>query len=210
MTSPGGSPRPNLSLVHPEPEMVELAASPSVPPKEVSGVSAQHVALNITEAEEGDDGLQPKPSRSLHRSRSQAALLADISISSQVRVVIENVSAFVPILIQATTPSPEESGPTTSSSWPSKLKDKMLCSSSSSGAAQARKEKQVLFNITACIEPGEVLALMGPSGSGKSSLLSILGGRSTARTEGEMLFGGRKLDKPMKRKLGFVTQVGAG
>lgn len=34
----------------------------------------------------------------------------------------------------------------------------------------------------------------------------MLGGRSTCRITGEMLFNGRKMTKPVKRKLGFVTQ----
>ena len=174
------------------------------------------MTLNIAEEveEEGKSANQQQP-RALHRSRSHAALLANVASSQQVRVVIKNVGAWVPLMVQASVPSPADSAPTTSSSsWPTKLKAKMLCCSSSGSSstaqAQARKEKQVLFNITACVEPREVLALMGPSGSGKSTLLSILGGRSTARTEGEMLFGGRNLDKPMKRKMGFVTQVGEG
>lgn len=51
-------------------------------------------------------------------------------------------------------------------------------------------------------------ALMGPSGSGKSSLLSLLGGRSAARTSGSITFGGHTLSKRIKRKLGYVMQVG--
>lgn len=52
----------------------------------------------------------------------------------------------------------------------------------------------------------QVLALMGPSGSGKSSLLATLGGRSTARTTGSITFNGQPLTKAVKRKLGYVTQ----
>ena len=44
------------------------------------------------------------------------------------------------------------------------------------------------------------------SGTGKSTLLSVLGGRSTCRISGDMLFNGKKMTKPIKRKLGFVTQ----
>lgn len=51
-------------------------------------------------------------------------------------------------------------------------------------------------------------ATPGPSGSGKSSLLGIIGGRSTARIEGSVTFNGSKLDKATKRKLGYVMQVG--
>ena len=183
----------------PEADEVEQEVELAPPPQEAGSAKR-----DTEEEEEEEDFQQNLNNPSLHRSRSQAALLSDISGANQVQVKIVNVGAWVPIMVQASVPTPAQ--PT--SSWPAKLKAKILCSSSSSGAAQA--EKQVLFNITACVEPGEVLALMGPSGSGKSTLLSILGGRSMARTEGEMLFGGRKLDKPLKRKMGFVTQVGEG
>jgi len=63
-----------------------------------------------------------------------------------------------------------------------------------------------LFNVSGCVHPGELLALMGPSGSGKSSLLTVLGGRSTARTTGTITFNGAPLNKGSKRKLGFVSQ----
>lgn len=39
------------------------------------------------------------------------------------------------------------------------------------------KEKYVLHGITGSVRPGEILALMGPSGGGKTTLLNILSGR---------------------------------
>ena len=71
---------------------------------------------------------------------------------------------------------------------------------------------QVLFNINGRCKPGEMLALMGPSGGGKTSLLSILGGRApkATRPSGEVLFNGSKLGKRVKRQIGFVLQVQAG
>ncbi|GIL50151.1 hypothetical protein Vafri_6284 [Volvox africanus] len=47
---------------------------------------------------------------------------------------------------------------------------------------------------------------MGPSGGGKTSLLTLLGGRSTARLEGSVNFNGSKMSKALKRKLGYVMQ----
>lgn len=44
------------------------------------------------------------------------------------------------------------------------------------------------------------------SHAGKSTLLQVLGGRSTARVTGTMHFNGRPMRKDIKRKLGFVTQ----
>ncbi|KAL4444675.1 hypothetical protein ABPG77_002492 [Micractinium sp. CCAP 211/92] len=68
--------------------------------------------------------------------------------------------------------------------------------------------RQVLFNISGECEPGTLLALMGPSGGGKTTLLSILGGRAPKQTrqEGQILFNGHKLTKRVKRQIGFVLQ----
>lgn len=40
------------------------------------------------------------------------------------------------------------------------------------------------------------------------SLLTLLGGRSTARLQGSITFNGSGLSKASKRKLGYVAQVG--
>lgn len=45
-----------------------------------------------------------------------------------------------------------------------------------------------------------------PPSAGKSTLLSVLGGRSTCRISGDMLFNDKKMTKAVKKKLGFVTQ----
>ncbi|KAL4427647.1 hypothetical protein ABPG75_001736 [Micractinium tetrahymenae] len=76
-------------------------------------------------------------------------------------------------------------------------------------ALQAKADmRQVLFNISGECEPGTMLALMGPSGGGKTTLLSILGGRAPKQTrqEGQVLFNGHKLTKRIKRQIGFVLQ----
>ena len=45
-------------------------------------------------------------------------------------------------------------------------------------------EKHILHGINGTVNPLEVLALMGPSGSGKNMLLSLLGGRVTDANQG--------------------------
>ncbi|KAL5738746.1 hypothetical protein ACOSP7_031507 [Xanthoceras sorbifolium] len=52
----------------------------------------------------------------------------------------------------------------------------------------------ILQGLTGYAEPGKVLAIMGPSGSGKSSLLDALAGRLSSNTQqtGEILINGRK------------------
>ena len=66
----------------------------------------------------------------------------------------------------------------------------------------------MLYGITGSVQPGELLALMGPSGGGKTTLLSMLGGRTpkAARTDGHVTFNGEALSKRVKRMIGFVMQ----
>jgi len=77
------------------------------------------------------------------------------------------------------------------------------------GAAAAPPRKQVLFSICGSCAPGRLLGLMGPSGSGKSSLLSVLAGRSPASVSGSVSFNGAPATKAVKRRTGFVTQARA-
>ncbi|KAL5753397.1 hypothetical protein ACOSQ2_023904 [Xanthoceras sorbifolium] len=53
----------------------------------------------------------------------------------------------------------------------------------------------ILQGLTGYAEPGEVLAIMGPSGSGKSSLLDAMAGRLSSNTQqsGDILINGLKV-----------------
>ena len=69
---------------------------------------------------------------------------------------------------------------------------------------------QPLINITAHIAPAEVLTVMGPSGSGKSSLLAALIGMTDRAfaVSGQILLNGRDVTRQptAKRRIGILFQ----
>ncbi|GJP53838.1 hypothetical protein CLOM_g12966 [Closterium sp. NIES-68] len=74
------------------------------------------------------------------------------------------------------------------------------------GGAEVR-EKEILHGISGSVAPGEVLAMMGPSGGGKTTFLNVLGGRfKQANMAGTLTYNDLPYSKALKRKLGFVTQ----
>ncbi|KAG2425311.1 hypothetical protein HXX76_013891 [Chlamydomonas incerta] len=140
---------------------------------------------------------------SLARQATQANLLRSIEKTQQVTVRFEDVCAWVPTLVLP-------GGPSKVGALVAKCKGGAE-GTDEEAPRQApppkeEKEKQVLFNISGEVTPGEVLALMGPSGGGKTSLLTLLGGRSTARLGGSIAFNGAKMSKATKRKMGYVSQ----
>jgi len=73
---------------------------------------------------------------------------------------------------------------------------------------------EALRGVELTVEPGEFVALIGPSGSGKSSLLHVIGAMDTP-TRGEVIFGGQPqigMDDGERTRLrcheiGFVFQT---
>ncbi|KAK5584609.1 hypothetical protein RB653_006223 [Dictyostelium firmibasis] len=70
-----------------------------------------------------------------------------------------------------------------------------------------KKRKQILDNVNGVCPPGQLTALMGLSGSGKTSLLDILSGRkNVGNLDGKVLINGAPVGKNFKRISGYVTQ----
>ncbi|CAN1234939.1 ABC transporter G family member 22 [Linum perenne] len=67
------------------------------------------------------------------------------------------------------------------------------------------EEKLILDGITGIVNPGEILALMGPSGGGKTTLLNLLSGRIKS-SDGIITYNDQPYTKSLKRRFGFVTQ----
>jgi ABC-type multidrug transport system ATPase subunit len=73
------------------------------------------------------------------------------------------------------------------------------------------KDKVILSDVTGDVLPGQFLAIMGPSGAGKTSLLNVLAdkylGKGIVKTEGTVLLNGRDVKElPYKFITAFVPQ----
>jgi len=66
-----------------------------------------------------------------------------------------------------------------------------------------------LNNVSGYVRPGQLLAIMGPSGAGKTTMLNLLAGRShNQKISGEVLINGKTIThRDFKEVTGFVTQV---
>lgn len=68
-----------------------------------------------------------------------------------------------------------------------------------------KKKKQILNNLTGYARPGELTVVMGPTGSGKTSLLTCLA-RRTKKYTGDVFVNGAKPGRHYKRQVGYVMQ----
>ncbi|XP_010244004.1 PREDICTED: ABC transporter G family member 22-like isoform X2 [Nelumbo nucifera] len=75
------------------------------------------------------------------------------------------------------------------------------------GRRSSDAEKYILHGVTGSVHPGEVLALMGPSGGGKTTLLNLLSGRvKTDDVSCSITYNDQPYSKSLKRRIGFVMQ----
>ena len=68
--------------------------------------------------------------------------------------------------------------------------------------------KPILTDITADIEPGSIVGLLGKNGAGKTSLIDVMLGFSPPSSGSCRVFGRNSFDMPaaVKRRIGFVPQ----
>jgi ABC-type glutathione transport system ATPase component len=78
-----------------------------------------------------------------------------------------------------------------------------------SSAAEVPEELELLKGINAFAEPGSLLALMGGSGAGKTTLMDVIAGRKTVgRITGDILVNGRpKQQSSWARRVGGDLQL---
>ncbi|KAJ6950250.1 hypothetical protein NC651_004038 [Populus alba x Populus x berolinensis] len=74
------------------------------------------------------------------------------------------------------------------------------------GKITKTEEKIILKGVTGKVLPGEMLAMLGPSGSSKTTILTALGGKLGGLLDGSITYNGKSFSNSMKRNMGFVTQ----
>ena len=72
-----------------------------------------------------------------------------------------------------------------------------------------KKQKRLLTNISGYCEPGEMTALMGSSGAGKTTLMDVICGRKTEGVmDGEILVNGQpKVESAFRKLVGYCEQT---
>ncbi|XP_034196854.1 ABC transporter G family member 22-like isoform X4 [Prunus dulcis] len=72
-------------------------------------------------------------------------------------------------------------------------------------SVKSSNAEYILHGISGSVLPGEVLALMGPSGGGKTTLLNLLSGRVKLNS-GTITYNDQPYAKSLKRRIGYVMQ----
>ncbi len=67
-------------------------------------------------------------------------------------------------------------------------------------------DRKLLSEVSACVYPGEILAVIGPNGAGKSTLLQVLSG-DLRPDSGQVLLGGQPIDSIKADKLALGRAV---
>ncbi|KAJ8531242.1 hypothetical protein K7X08_026676 [Anisodus acutangulus] len=73
------------------------------------------------------------------------------------------------------------------------------------GVENSDAEKCILQGVSGSACPGEILALMGPSGGGKTTLLKLLSGK-VKNDSGMITYNDQPYNKSLKQRIGFVLQ----
>ena len=66
--------------------------------------------------------------------------------------------------------------------------------------------KYILHDLSGHVSPGELVAVIGPSGSGKSSFLNCIAGRNIDGVTGDILFNNVQRPTNFARFTGYVIQ----
>lgn len=68
------------------------------------------------------------------------------------------------------------------------------------------KDQKLLSGLNGIVESGKMLAIMGPTGCGKTTLLNILSGRLEADNKSSVTYNNNIIDDNIKSKIGYVLQ----